>query len=352
MINNRHIKVLLFLTIISITTGSSILYAQNAIPLDEAIKTGAGEIEAKLKRGDKVIVLNFRSESQRFSDYVLDEMMTELVRNGKVIVVDRANLELIRQEMNFQMSGDVSDSSAQAIGQMLGAQSIISGNIEDLGTYYRIRFRTIEVESAAIQVLSSLNVNKDTQIATLMGGTGAAPVVVQSPAADSDSAQAESPTQYLHGLNFSTGRKVGAGFLNMIFGIGSFTMGDWAGGLIVGGIEVIGVTVYIIGFSKLLTPYPDSYNYPAGYNDPDYIADIKAADDDYDTGVIITFIGIGVYALGDIIGFTRPFSYDKRLAKKNGTYFTAGENPMRNISLTPVHSKSKTGMALTYSVSY
>ncbi|MDR0503155.1 MAG: CsgG/HfaB family protein [Treponema sp.] len=153
-----------------------VLLSQEYTTFDQAIKTAVTEIENKLVRGVKVVVLNFKSESTRFSDFVLDEIMTELVSNGKTVVVDRANLSLIQQEMHFQMSGEVNDSSAQAIGQKLGAQSIISGSIEDLGNYYRMRFRTIEVETAAIQVLTSINVRKDRTINTLMTPpAGAAP---------------------------------------------------------------------------------------------------------------------------------------------------------------------------------
>jgi len=46
-------------------------------------------------------------------------------------VVDRQQLDLIRAELNFQMSGEVSDESAQSIGQMLGVQSIMSGTDYD-----------------------------------------------------------------------------------------------------------------------------------------------------------------------------------------------------------------------------
>jgi len=148
------------------------LNAQNTVSLDEAVKVGAREIEARLARGSKIAVLNFNSPSQRFSNYVLDELMYELVQGGKLIVVDRANIETIRGELGFQMSGEVSDSSAQSIGHMLGAQSIVSGSIDDLGSHYRLSFRTIAVESAAIQAISRINVQKHDQIAALMGDHG------------------------------------------------------------------------------------------------------------------------------------------------------------------------------------
>jgi TolB-like protein len=167
----------LILTVLLVIPAAA-AFAQTAVGLDEAIQIGANEIEERLARGSNVVVLNFNSASQRFSNYVLDEMMTFLVRSGHLTVVDRANLEIIQREMNFQLSGDVSDSSAQAIGQMLGAQSIVSGSIEDLGNFYRVRFRTIHVETAAIQVLTSINVNKSNQIAILLYGAAPVPVTV------------------------------------------------------------------------------------------------------------------------------------------------------------------------------
>jgi hypothetical protein len=61
----------------------------------------------------------------------------------------------------------------QSFGQKLGAQAIISGNMEELGEYYRIRLRTLEVETARVLRVSSVNVRKDDpQIGRLMRGKG------------------------------------------------------------------------------------------------------------------------------------------------------------------------------------
>ncbi|MCL1836007.1 MAG: penicillin-binding protein activator LpoB [Treponema sp.] len=303
--------------------GNSALYGQAAVPLGDAIKTGVAEIELKLAQGVKVVVLNFRSPSQRLSDYILDELMTELVRNGRLVVVDRANLELLQQEMNFQMSGEVSDSSAQAIGQKLGAQSIISGNIEDIGADYRIRFRTIEVESAAIQVLTSITVRKDRLIANLMARSSR-----QAAARTESQNAAPDPGE----LNFPTERKVGAGFLNLLYGAGSFSMGDWAGGLIVGGIELTGSIIFLAGVVGTEDEYGDFY-----YTDSDVAAIV---------------IGLGISLAGNIVGFIRPFSYDRALAAKNGAYHALGGNPLNNITVAPVVQNGAAKVTLLYSASF
>jgi TolB-like protein len=150
-----------------------LLYAQTPVTLDEGIKQIAASIEDRLDLDTKIIVLDFQTtlDSQRLSDYVVDELSTFLINGGKLDVLDRKNLALIDEEMTFQASGEVSDSSAQSFGQRLGAQVIVSGNMEDLGEYYRIRFRSLQVETARTLSVLATNVRKnDAQIARLTQG--------------------------------------------------------------------------------------------------------------------------------------------------------------------------------------
>jgi len=315
-----------FLMIISV---GGILFAQQAVTIDEAITASAFEIEGRLTAGIKVVVLNFRSPSVRLSNYVIDEMMTELVRSRKLQVVDRANLELIRMEMAFQMSGDVSDASAQRIGQQLGAQSIISGSIEDMGSHQRVRFRVIAVETAAVQAMTSHNVRIDAQLNTLMRD-----------APGTSTRNNIGTSQHPKGLNFSAGQKVGASFLNPLLGLGSFAMGDWVGGLIIGGIQALGI--------GLLIHYELSYyEYEVRPNEWSGSSWVQ----EQDTWALL--IGIPVYAVGAIYGFIRPWTYDVSLAKKRGTYLGFDSNPINNITLSPVFDKSgESRMALLYSASF
>jgi TolB-like protein len=132
-----------------------------AVNLDAAIEQSSKAINDSLAQGTKVALLNFSSDSDVFSDYVLEEMSISLVNGKKLVVVDRREIDLIRGEMNFQMSGEVSDESAQEIGQKLGAQSIVSGSLVNLGQSYRFRTKVINVNSAAIEASSSVSVTND-----------------------------------------------------------------------------------------------------------------------------------------------------------------------------------------------
>jgi TolB-like protein len=141
------------------------------LSLDTVIERSAQSVEEALRQGTKAAVLNFASTSEAFSDYVIEELTGKLVLGKKVTIVDRRNMALITQELNLQLSGDVSDESAQAIGKMLGAQSIVSGSLTNMGNFYRFRVKVISVETAAIQTQISLDMKNDAQVAFLFGGS-------------------------------------------------------------------------------------------------------------------------------------------------------------------------------------
>ena len=337
-------KKCLFLTGIlacALVFGTGIAHAQT-VSLDAAIKGVADDFSYNLKRGSKVAILSMRVNSGRMSNYLIEELTSVLVNQRMVTVVDRAQLDLIQEEMKFQMSGEVSDSSAQAIGRKLGATAIITGSFEPLGGYYRFRVRVVEVETAAILVTYSANVHSDQVVASLMGGQSSVPAPAQAQAAPSSpqgsgSKQGSaSATSYPNGLNFSTGRKVGAGFLNLIFGIGSFTMGDIAGGIIGAIIPTVGITL------GLVADYAETKKNDNGEEEKFY---------PYDWMLVPAYLCL--FAAHPIYSFIRPFAYDKNLAKKNGTYYAAEEaNPLYHISFGPVPTRTGLNMGVMYGVSY
>jgi hypothetical protein len=59
--------------------GGFSLNAQTAMSLNELIDKARQDIENKLPKGAKIVVLNFTSPSARFSDYVLEELTARLV---------------------------------------------------------------------------------------------------------------------------------------------------------------------------------------------------------------------------------------------------------------------------------
>jgi len=155
------------------TANTTAAEPSNLADLDTAIQQASREINEALPAETKVALLNFSSTSDVFSDYVLEEISIALVGGRKLVVVDRREIDLIRKEMDFQLSGEVSDESAQEIGKKLGAQSIVSGSLVNMGESYRFRTKVINVNSAAIETSSSISVRSDQQIRYLLSqGSG------------------------------------------------------------------------------------------------------------------------------------------------------------------------------------
>jgi len=109
---------------------------------------------------------------------------------------------------------------------------------------------------------------------------------------------------------FSIGRCLGAGLLNIFFGVGSFTMGDWRGGLLTLALEGGGIGLTLLGFAWL---------------------DSMGAEEALAFGILpllgtgIAIIGITSLVVGIIYGFAAPFEYRKATAVK-----TARLDDLRN----------------------
>jgi len=138
--------------------------------LDQALKEAADRIDERITAGSKIAPLNFNSPHDKFSSYVLDELTANLVDSRRLTVVDRKEVDLIRGEFDFQFSGEVGDDSMQELGRMLGAQAIISGSLTDMGDFFRIVIRVLNVQNASVEVQYRANIDNDKILAALMTG--------------------------------------------------------------------------------------------------------------------------------------------------------------------------------------
>lgn len=163
-------RIIIILLLVCAVCGGS--FAQQAVTIDKAIKQASSYITSNLPRNSKVAVLNIESDSTKISEYIMEELSALLVNDRSLVIVDRRDLDLIRQEERFQMSGEVSDETAQRVGKKLGAQSIISGSFVRIGGQYRMRIRAIAVETAQVQGLTTIQVKMDKTLRGLVQDPG------------------------------------------------------------------------------------------------------------------------------------------------------------------------------------
>jgi hypothetical protein len=169
----------------------------------------------------------------------------------------------LQRELAFQMSGAVSDETAQRIGKMKGARIVISGSFSPIGSVYRLSIQAIEVETAQVLLQPpALTIKLDARLAGLLD---------------------------LPYDEFTVGRRVGAGFLNLAAGLGSYMMGDWRGGLVVS--AAMGAAAGLVAWELSLA-----------YGDP-YIGVPGAA-------------ALGVAGAGVVFGIIRPLLYHKGSSRR------------------------------------
>jgi TolB-like protein len=171
----------------------SIAFSQNALTIDAALSNSTTYFSGRIPSKTKVVVLNFSSKWPDLSEYIIEELIGYIVNEGKLTVVDRQNLETIRKEMDFQLSGEVSEETAQSIGKKLGAQTIMSGSITAIGNAYRLRIRAISVETAEILGMQNVDVAQDSRIASLTGTAYTGPAVAAATTAPRATANTNTP---------------------------------------------------------------------------------------------------------------------------------------------------------------
>jgi len=77
-----------------------------------------------------------------------DLFRNELIRSGKADIVDRKNMDKIIAEMKFQMSDWVNPVKVKQIGQMIGADHLITGNFDILGNNIYLVVQMLDIETS------------------------------------------------------------------------------------------------------------------------------------------------------------------------------------------------------------
>jgi TolB-like protein len=271
------------------------IYSQS-MSIDEAIDVTASEMGQRLQKNSQIAVLNFSSQWKELSGYVIDEMNNAIVRAGSLTVVNRQQLDLARRELNFNMSGEVSDESAQRIGKFLGAQLVMTGSFTVIGGTYRFRIQVITVETGAVPYSNSLTVNNDKILVALM------------------------PKPPKSEYNFF--EKLGIGLLNIPFGLGSMLFEDNDWGFVILGSELGGAFLGFMFYGVITTGF--------------------MGDDKWGERMLVgTLIGL---APGVIIGFFRGFFAEYPKSK------IAMDTPI-SINIVPVSVK-ELGVQIVYKLSF
>jgi TolB-like protein len=136
--------------------------------LDLAIEQSCQNIQNDFNERASVAVFNVNSSSTRLSEYIIEEVMNNFTNMHKYNVVERSKISAIFQEQEFQFSGNVSDDTIQRLGNMLGAQFVVTGALDDVGEYYRLRLFVVAIESGERKSSTAVNILKPNEQAAFL----------------------------------------------------------------------------------------------------------------------------------------------------------------------------------------
>lgn len=143
----------------------------SATELEEALLKTAKQFSSSIKSGTTIAIVGLSSPTKELSDFMLDEITIGFVRERKLTVANRANLEAIKTEMNFQLSGEVSTDSIQQLGAMSGANVVIHGKFIPLGSKYSLTIQALNVSSAEVINICRYDIEENETLKLLLGSS-------------------------------------------------------------------------------------------------------------------------------------------------------------------------------------
>jgi len=171
------------------------------LTLMQAIEQSAEQIASELPRGSRVAIVAFNSESNNLSEFIMEELTGALL-DHRIEVADRRNLEHVYKELNFQMSGEISDESALSIGKFLGVQLVVYGQLRNIGSAYRFTVNAVYVETATNASVPRLTVRDDRNMRNMIAAIDPKAVAARNAARTANTSPESAGSFYDRGLLF------------------------------------------------------------------------------------------------------------------------------------------------------
>jgi hypothetical protein len=149
-----------------------LLFPQIKVTLDNAINDFAAELLTSLPNGSRIAVVSFETNKRDLTIYFIDSMVDKLSskKNKDVKVYERKDIEILQKELNFSLTGAVSDETAQQIGRFVGADTLVYGSmIRVSNDDYRMAIRASVTKTAEILLAKSNDLRLDSRLKGLLG---------------------------------------------------------------------------------------------------------------------------------------------------------------------------------------
>lgn len=117
--------------------------------VEGALERAAEQVSENFPARAKIAIVYITAQNRSTTDYIAGELEYIWVNNGYTII-DRNQLDRLRNEQNFQISGEIDDKTAVSIGKFTGANIIVTGRVDGEGNLSRLRLRALDTQTAQV----------------------------------------------------------------------------------------------------------------------------------------------------------------------------------------------------------
>ncbi len=166
----RYYVILLAMVIISCSTAVKETTVVN--DLDIQLDTIAVKIINTLQNENQLVAIteftDVKGSVSELGLYIAEELTTKLYQKSKLEIVERQMFKKILKEQNLGLTGYIDEQTAVSIGNILGADAIVTGTITVIGKDIRINARVISAKTGKVLSAASASVIKDKDLVSML----------------------------------------------------------------------------------------------------------------------------------------------------------------------------------------
>ena len=130
----------------------------NKYLLESAIYNATQEIQIKTNVNETIAVINTTSSTENLNMQIVTWFENYLLNTDKYKIVSRQRVDAILKELNFGLTGYISDDSAKSLGKLLGATNILVFDIKNINNKSYLNIQVIKTETATLVYSKSFSV--------------------------------------------------------------------------------------------------------------------------------------------------------------------------------------------------
>lgn len=121
----------------------------SATGVEGALERAAEEVSEAFSARTRLAIVYITAQDRSTTEFITGELEHILRRRG-FIIIDRSELDRIRAEQQYGLSGEVDDSTAARIGNIAGASVVITGRVDGEGDLRRLRLRALDTSNGQV----------------------------------------------------------------------------------------------------------------------------------------------------------------------------------------------------------